>query len=67
MLSEDDKTEIQKLILREIFLVAAKVEDSQHNDESGNPSEAKRAARLLRHFADERLREVNSGDHQRFS
>lgn len=58
MLSETDLTVIQQLILREIQLVAAKIQDHDKDPDS----EARRAAKLLGHFANERLGEVVKGD-----
>ncbi len=57
MLSQEDKTEIQKIALREIMLVAVKLESKSEND-----SETHRVAQFLRHYANERLGEVASGD-----
>src|SRR5919205_1061999 len=58
MLTENDVTDIQKTALREILLVAAKMEG--HDSEPD--SEAQRAAKLLRHYATERMEEIEKGD-----
>lgn len=58
MLTENDVTDIQKVALREILLVAAKMEGHDKEQES----EAKRAGKLLRHYATERMAEIERGE-----
>lgn len=58
MLTENDVTDIQKVALREILLVAAKIEGHDREQDS----EAKRAAKLLRHYATERMAEIDAGN-----
>ena len=58
MLTENDVTDIQKIALREILLVAAKMEDH-----SNDPNiEVSRVGKLLRHYATERMSEIEKGD-----
>jgi hypothetical protein len=58
MLTENDVTDIQKIALREILLVAAKMEGHDTEQES----EVKRAGKLLGHYASARIAEIQNGD-----
>lgn len=58
MLTDNELKTIQKLIMREVTLLAAKIEDSQQ----GTDSEAKTAARLLRYYAGIRSEEIEKGE-----
>ena len=58
MLTQEDKTEIQKIALRELLLVGAKIADHV----TDNESDAKRVGELLVHFVGVRTDEISKGD-----